>query len=133
MGKYFTIAELCNSATAKKRGIDNTPTEDIKKNLNKLIDNILDPLRVAYGKPIRVSSGYRCAALNTAVGGVKKSEHREGRAADLVVGTKSENTKLFNLAIAKKLPFRQIILENGGQWVHISYNENDIKRQVIYG
>ncbi len=130
--RYFSISELCRSATAKRRGIDNTPTQDAVNNLTALVDNILDPLREAWGKPITVTSGYRCLALNAAVGGVKKSEHQKGMAADIVVGSLEDNRKLFNLARKLNLPFRQIILENGGQWVHISYNPNEIKRQVIY-
>ena len=58
--KYFTIEELCHSDTANARGIDNTPTEEVKANLEALIDNVLDPLREAYGKPIYLNSGYRC-------------------------------------------------------------------------
>ena len=58
--KYFTIVELTKSATASRRGIDNTPSSTIKANLTELVDNILDPLREAWGAPIIVSSGYRC-------------------------------------------------------------------------
>lgn len=131
--KYFTIAELSNSATAKKRGIDNTPTAAAVSNLTKLVDNVLDKLREAWGKPITVSSGYRCPALNTAVGGVKKSQHQNGQAADLVVGGKADNYKLFQLAIKLDLPFDQIIWEKSGSstWVHISYT--DTPRKQILG
>lgn len=73
--KYFTIAELCQSETATAKGIDNTPTKDIEDKLQKLVDNVLDPLREWYGKPIYVNSGYRCKALNEAVGGVSTSYH----------------------------------------------------------
>ena len=67
--KYFSYEELTKSITAKNKGIDNTPSIEIKKNLKALVDNILDPLREAYGKPITVTSGYRCPKLNTAVKG----------------------------------------------------------------
>ena len=70
MGKYFSIEELCKSDTATEKGIDNTPSSEVVEKLNMLIDNVLDPLREAYGKPIYVNSGYRCPALNKAVGGV---------------------------------------------------------------
>lgn len=131
MGKYFTIQELCKSDTARARGIDNTPSEDVKKNLEALIENVLDPLREAYGKPIYVNSGYRCPALNKAVGGVSNSEHKTGMAADLDTNDKKENKKLFDLAQKLNLPFRQLIDEANLSWVHISYNPNDIKRQVL--
>lgn len=129
--KHFTIEELCHSDTANARGIDNTPTEEAKENLQALIENVLDPLREAYGKPIYVNSGYRCPALNKAVGGVSTSEHQSGRAADIDTHDYNENKKLFELAQELNLPFRQLIDESNLSWVHISYNPNDIKRQVL--
>lgn len=129
--KHFTIEELCHSDTANARGIDNTPTEEVKENLKALIENVLDPLREAYGKPIYVNSGYRCPALNKAVGGVNTSEHQSGRAADIDTHDYNENKKLFELAQELNLPFRQLIDEANLSWVHISYNSNDIKRQVL--
>lgn len=129
--KYFTIEELCHSDTANARGIDNTPTEEVKENIQALIDNVLDPLREAYGKPIYVNSGYRCPELNKAVGGVSTSEHQSGRAADIDTHDYNENKKLFELVQELNLPFRQLIDESNLSWVHISYNANDIKRQVL--
>ena len=67
--KYFTIKELSHSDTALAKGIDNFPTAEAISNLTKLVDNVLDPLREKYGKPIRVSSGYRSAILNRSVNG----------------------------------------------------------------
>ena len=131
MSKYFTIEELCHSDTANARGIDNTPTEEVKENLQALIENVLDPLREAYGKPIYVNSGYRCPTLNKAVGGVSTSEHQSGRAADIDTHDYEENKKLFKLIQELNLPFRQLIDESNLSWVHVSYNPNDIKRQVL--
>ncbi|MCD7803098.1 MAG: D-Ala-D-Ala carboxypeptidase family metallohydrolase, partial [Clostridiales bacterium] len=71
--KYFTIEELTKSDTATRRGIDNTPTAEAVRNLTTLVDKVLDPLRSAWGGPIVVNSGYRCKALNEAVGGSKTS------------------------------------------------------------
>ena len=67
--KYFTIAELCRSTTADNKCIDNTPAPEIREKLQTLIEELLDPIREAWGKPIRVNSGYRCPALNQAVRG----------------------------------------------------------------
>lgn len=131
MGKYFTINELCKSDTANARGIDNTPTDDVKENLEALIENVLDPLREAYGKPIYINSGYRCPELNKVVGGVSTSEHQSGRAADIDTHDYEENKKLFKLIQELNLPFRQLIDESNLSWVHVSYNPNDIKRQVL--
>ena len=129
--KYFTIEELCQSATADKYGIANKPSAAIEKNLHLLIENILDPLREAYGGPIHVNSGYRCEALNAKVGGSKTSEHMYGRAADIKVykteggkkvNDKNGNQRLFELCISLGLPFRQLIDEYGFSWVHVSFN-----------
>ena len=65
--KYFTIAELCKSETADRLGIDNRCKKEHVYNMTALVDNVLDPLREAYGKPIQVNSGFRCLALNKAV------------------------------------------------------------------
>lgn len=129
--KYFTIAELTKSDTAIAKGIDNTPTQDVKNNLQKLIEAVLDPLREWYGKPIIVSSGYRCRALNEVVGGASNSQHTLGMAADLDVGNKEENKKLFNY-IKDNLEFDQLIDEKDLAWVHVSYNENKNRNQVLY-
>lgn len=120
--KYFTINELCKSETASKHKIDNTPSAEIITNLTLLVNNILDPLREAWGRPIIVTSGYRCKALNKIVGGVPTSQHQQGQAADISTGSIEENKKLFDLAIKLKLPFDQIIDEYGYKWVHISYS-----------
>ena len=61
--KYFTINEVCRSETASKHKIDNTPSAEIIANLTALVDNVLDPLREAWGRPIIVTSGYRCEVL----------------------------------------------------------------------
>jgi uncharacterized protein YcbK (DUF882 family) len=128
--KYFSIAEMVKSDTATKYKISNTPTEEIATKLTALIDNILDPLREAYGKPITISSGYRCGALNAKVGGASNSQHLSGEAADITVGTKDGNKVLFNLIRQLNLPFDQLINENNYQWVHVSYGHRN-RRQVL--
>ncbi len=82
IAKYFTLAEMCASETAKAKGIKNQPTVTEVVNLCLLCTKVLDPLRKAMG-PITISSGYRCAALNKAVGGVSNSQHMKGQAADI--------------------------------------------------
>lgn len=130
--KYFTIEELCKSDVAKARGIDNTPSDEEVRNLHKLVDNVLDPLREAIGKPIKVNSGYRSEKLNKAVGGAKNSDHLKGCAADITIGTPRENKLLFDTIRKLKLPFRQLIDEQHLTWVHVSFVEGENKRQIIY-
>ena len=85
--KYFTIKELCKSSTAVQKRIDNTPNSEIVNNLKQLVDQVLDPLRKRYGKPIKVNSGYRCEQLNKAVKGAANSQHIKGLAADITAGS----------------------------------------------
>ena len=130
--KFFTIQELINSDTAKKKGIKNIPSSEQEKNLIALVDNILDPLRLAYGKPIIITSGFRSNELNKAVGGSNTSQHSVGQAADIrtIEDTKSENKKLFDLIIKLDLPFDQLIDEHNFDWVHVSYSPKN-RKQIL--
>lgn len=128
--KYFTLKELTRSATAEEKGIDNTPTPEVEKNLTLLVDNILDKLREIYGKPITINSGYRCPELNKAVGGSATSDHVKGFAADITGGSKEENERLFNI-IKHNFHFSQLIDEKNFSWVHVSYNPNNLKNQTL--
>lgn len=128
--KYFTIKELCHSATAVQRGLDNTPTAEVISNLTQLVNNVLDPLREKYGKPIKVSSGYRSAAVNRSVNGATSSQHRLGEAADITVGSKEGNKLLFDI-IKKELPFDQLIDEKNFSWVHVSFREGRNREQIL--
>lgn len=129
--KYFTIAELTASATAKERGIDNTPSSSVKANLTALVDNVLDPLRRAYGHPIRVTSGYRCCELNSVVGGVSNSQHIIGEAADITAGSVAANRRLWQLIKQLDLPVDQVIDERGLRWIHVSYSKSRCRRQFL--
>ena len=132
---YFTISELTASATAQREGIDNRPPTSAYHLLHVLVEQLLDPIREAWGAPIVVSSGYRCKELNELVGGAKNSHHLLGCAADLIAGSKAEHRKLFELIRqmqqAGKIRFTQLIAENDFRWIHISYVPSDLRCQVI--
>ena len=130
--KYFTIKELTKSDTAIRRGISNIPNKQQENNLYKLVENILDPLREAYGKPIVVTSGFRCEKLNKIVGGSKTSQHQTGEAADIrsLQDTREENKKIFDLIKKLDLPFDQLINEYNYDWVHVSYS-NKNRKQIL--
>ena len=129
---YFTINELCYSATAQANGINNTPNATQRNALTALVDTVLDPLRRAWGKPILVNSGYRCPALNKAVGGVASSQHLRGEAADITTGSPETNKQLYDLAIALRLPFDQLIGERGYTWLHISHKPTGYNRHQYW-
>ena len=127
---YFDLAEFVKSDTAKKKGIDNTPSFEIVDHLNELVREILEPLRAAYGAPIRVSSGYRCPALNAAVKGAATSVHMIGYAADLQVSGSFNKFRDFVVDWFRKTgtKFDQILLESdkktGAKWIHIGLYNN---------
>ena len=129
--KYFTIKELCKSSTAIQKRIDNTPNSEIVSNLKQLVDQVLDPLRKRYGKPIKVNSGYRCEQLNKAVKGAVNSQHIKGLATDITAGSVEENKILFQLVQELNLPFDQLIDEKNFSWIHVSVS-NKPRKQVLH-
>jgi hypothetical protein len=135
MGKYFTIEELCRSEKAKELGISNLPSTENVVYMRRLIETILDPIREKWGKPIYVNSGFRNLALNKAVGGRRNSHHlcKNGyAAADIDTYSTEDNKKLFNLIKSLNLPICQCIDEKSYQWIHVSYNPSDIRRQYLH-
>ena len=119
--RYFSLEELCKSDTATKLGIPNKPNGATLHNLDRLISDVLDPIRTKWGSPLKVTSGYRCYALNKAVGGAVTSQHLQGQAADISAGSVEANKKLFELIKKSGICFDQLIDEFNYQWVHISY------------
>lgn len=127
LGKYFTLREL----TVTDTGFINKPSKKEEHNLRLLVQHVLDPLRELYGKPITINSGYRSPLVNKKIGGVPTSEHVKGMAADITAGSKEENKKLFEL-IKNNIPaWRQLINEHDYQWLHISFNISDNKKQIL--
>lgn len=129
--KHFSFQEFERSETAYRHGIDNTAPEGARRNIAVLVDRVLDPLREAWGKPLTVTSGYRCQELNRIVGGARASHHLRGMAADISTGNRVENRRLFQLVLDLKLPFTQLIDEKNFAWVHVSLDPSDVKRQVL--
>ena len=134
LSKNLSLAEVTKSLTAKRLGIDNTPDEWTTENLRQLAINVFQPLRSAFGTPIYVSSGYRSAELNTAIGGSGRSQHVEGRALDLDADVYGgcTNAQIFNW-IKENVEFDQLIWEFGDDdnpdWVHVSYVYDGINRK----
>lgn len=134
ISKNFTLEELCASMTASRLRISNVPNIDAVLNLCALVHNVLQPLRDAMGS-ISISSGYRCKALNAAVGGVSNSQHTKGEAADIdIKGDKEYGRRIFKW-IEDNCDFDQLIWEHskaGVYWVHVSYEADGKNRgQVI--
>ena len=127
--KFFTLHELLKSETADTKQIDNIPSFAVVENLNKLCQLVLDPTRAKLDAPIYVTSGYRCRALNVAVGGVGNSQHLTGCAADLQY---KDLQKLFD--ILKDNPnVDQLLYERSktSKWLHVSISAKDTPRHII--
>ena len=128
LSKHFTLEELLRSDTAKKCGINNTPAEgsQIYANLKKLAET-LEEVRTLFGKPVHINSGYRCPALNKAVGGVRNSAHLTGYAADIRIN--GVPPKEVTRRIAESgIRFDQCIDE--GTWTHLSIDPR-MRRQAF--
>ena len=134
MTEHFKLEELIRSSTAQQLGIDNTPSEEVILNLRNLCEKVLEPLRQWYGKPISISSGYRCPALNRAVGGVTKSQHLKGEAADIRLPSIAIGRKMLEY-IVFHLPYDQVIWEHntdGLYWIHVSLKRDPRKNRLHY-
>ena len=126
-GQYITVNEMLHSQTAEKLNIKNVPNDPIViENLEHTIEQ-LDELRRLYDRPIIITSGYRCPALNKAVGGKPNSQHVKGQAADLKW---DENLLKF---IINNYHYDQLIEETSKRtkWIHISFNKEKERMQYI--
>ena len=137
LSPHFSLHELTSSATARRYGIDNTPNDVQTANLVLLCQKVLEPIRIKYGKPIVVSSGFRCTALNRKVGGASTSQHVSGQAADIhsVSDTLADNKALYDLIVKSGIVFDQLIYEYGNStgpdWIHISFNGKGNRMQKL--
>lgn len=137
LSKNFTYDELVYSATAERLGLDNTPNEKELDNLKRLANEVLQPIRDKWGRAIIVTSGFRSEKVNKAVGGVKTSQHRLGEAADLKIGSKSQNKAMFNFILDMiqkgEIKVGQLIDEYNYSWVHVSLpREGKTNNQVLH-
>lgn len=127
--KNFKLSEFFRSSTAAKNGIKNEPSVDeratIARNINLLVDNVLDPIRDMVNTPIIITSGYRCPQVNKLVGGVDNSQHMSGYAADFhIQGFTSSMMYQVFLYIFNTLKFDQLIYYRHKNIIHVSYVEN---------
>lgn len=134
ISEHISLEEATKSQTAIRLGIDNTPNEDVIKRMKLVAEKCFEPMRVWYGKPLKVSSFYRCPALNKAVKGSKTSQHIKGEAIDIDTGSRTENKKLL-LWAKENLIYDQLINEypnsEGPSWVHISFTLNGNRNEFL--
>ena len=142
---YFNMMEFFNSQTAREMRIANMAStwleqREVEQNLETLVRKVLDPLRMDMGYPIQINSGYRCPALNTAIGGAKNSQHMKGMAADITLISTGKciwNSKHLNIDafeyIRDNFTFDQLIIygmgNDMGRFIHVSYNPSRENRK----
>ena len=119
----FSMDELTHSDTAARHGIDNTPNEDEKDNLYKLAMELENVRKLLNNKPIYVSSGYRCLALNELLGSKRTSAHIRGLAVDFTCRQFGTPNEIVFAIINSDIPYDQVILEFD-RWVHLSFCED---------
>jgi len=131
----FSLAEMIKSETAVRRDMDNTPGEVEIENLRVLCEQILQPIREAYGRGVKVNSGYRSPDVNAAVGGSRTSDHCRGLATDIEIpGVPNGDLAQY---VADYFEFTQLILEfytpgvPDSGWVHVSYDPLNLKKQIL--
>jgi zinc D-Ala-D-Ala carboxypeptidase len=132
LSRFFTLAELTRSDTAAREGILNHPAESQIGCLRSLCSTLLDPVREAAGRPVRITSGYRGPALNARIGGSATSQHSHGEAADMQAPG-LDTLELFKTVIRLGLPFDQLIYEAQSatvKWVHVSHRSGGNRGEI---
>jgi len=128
---HFTLAEFTRSESAKRHGVSNQPTSEHIQNIKILCERVLEPIRMKFG-PLILSSGYRSKVLNHYIGGSLKSQHCEGKAADIDMdGVDGVTNKEIFEYIKNELEFDQLINEFNYSWIHVSYNLGKNRKQVL--
>ena len=130
LSDHFTLGEMIRSGTASRMGIKNIPNAGQIKSLQAWCENIGQPTRNRFGRPVIVTSGFRSEKLNTRIGGSKSSQHCKGEASDFTVA------RLSNLEVCRwiisYLEFDQLIYEFGESgWIHCSFREGNNRKQVL--
>jgi len=130
ISQHISWREATHSQTAVAFKIDNTPSLEVLEKMMHLAENVFEPLRKWYGKPIRVNSFYRSPKLNEVLKGSKNSQHMVGEAIDISAGSPEENKKLFDY-IKDNLTFDKLIDEYNFRWVHVSLKKTGNRKQIL--
>lgn len=138
LSKYVSIGEVTYSDTAKRKGIDNTPTAEHLENLKVICTEVFDKVREHFAVPLYISSGYRGKELNAAIKGSASSDHCKGRALDLdqdYRGNGVTNRQVFDY-IKDNLEYDQLIAEGSNGkgdllWVHVGYRKGENRNQTL--
>ena len=130
ISQHITYNEATNSATATRKGIDNSPNMEQRFNMSLVADKVFEPVRNHFNVPIYINSFFRCAKLNKAVGGSRTSQHMEGMAIDMRGSNGVTNKMIFDY-IKDNLEYDQLINEYNYRWVHVSFTTKRKNRKQI--
>ncbi len=136
LSNNLSLSEVIKSSTAIKNNIPNKPTKQHLQNLIILAENVFQPIREHFGRPIYISSGYRSKELNKLIGGASRSQHSKGEAIDIDNDHRNSvsNREIFDY-IKDNLEFDQLIFEAGTKedpaWVHVSFRKGMNRNKVL--
>jgi len=128
LAKHFTVEEFERSQYATRHDIPNILPPDLYQRAEALCQQVLEPLRERYERPVIITSGYRCKTLNYAIGGSANSQHTMGEAADILVPGAAPYDVCLWLQDSG-LPFDQLIYE--GRWTHVSLSGQRNRHEVL--
>lgn len=130
LSTHFLLDELTHSQTASRQGIDNTPDAQTIERLKKTCYGLEEVRILLGGYPIHISSGYRSAAINSAVGGSQGSQHLLGQAVDFTCPRFGTPKEIVRKIKDSNIQYDQLI-EEFGQWVHISFSDRNRRHALI--
>lgn len=124
---HFSYDEVVRSKTATDLGMDNSLPLELLPNVQQLADMVLENVRAHFDKPVKITSWYRCPALNQMISNNPNSQHTKGEAVDFTIpGISNFDTASY---IRDNLTYDQLILE--GNWVHCSYVMQNNRFEVL--
>ena len=130
ISKHISYIEATRSQTATRLGIENVPSKEVIEAMELVANKCFEPLREWYGKPLVVSSFFRCEKLNKKIGGASNSQHVKGEAIDIDCGNKQDNMIIFDW-LKNNVEFDQLINEYDYSWVHVSYSKTKNRKQIL--
>jgi zinc D-Ala-D-Ala carboxypeptidase len=135
ISKNFTLSELTRSPTAARLGIDNSIPPELLANAQRTCEGLEHVRSLLGSNPIRISSGYRCMALNSAIGSKPSSQHIKAEAVDFTCPAFGNQREIMSAIVGSSIEYDQCLLEffdgNGGGWVHISFSDKNRKQALI--
>jgi zinc D-Ala-D-Ala carboxypeptidase len=130
LSEHLTLAEMEHSDTAMAKGVDNSAPPEVIEHLKRFAVEVFEPVRLFIGKPVHVSSGFRCRELEIAIGsGIAVNQHLTGNAADIHVDGMTLDGLFDMLRVNASIPYDQLITEGG--CVHISGGVDKPRRMAM--